>query len=551
MILNDLCENKTETGELTLIRPFELQTPQPKWLNRWWPDDVWKLLTAAWSGNTATVKALLEREPTLIHANYWYTSPLRLAARGGHKDVVRELVRHKSIWDEDPIDNRENIAQIAFDHGHVELASYLGNRNSLLVAKNVDIHRAVQQRDYERVSTILNDDLRNLDLAGARAKTPLHYAVENEDLQMIRLLIDKGAKLDLEAYSSHDRLGTQGFRPVASALWYHGFWRQRNNYEIVNFLVSKQSAYSLPIAAARGDLERVEVLLQRNKTDPNFEESCGKRALSAAAERNHREIVELLLQHGADPNLPEGPYCPNGYALWSAARFGHKDIVKLLLEHGADPNAQVDSSGSPIEATNDSEIRELLSEHGGRISIIAHFHNGNMDYIKELLDKCPEQLTETEIAQGFAAAVRNGDTQMVQLLLNREFKVPSEVTICQTYLWHDLKLAELLLHSGMDPNLPNWQRITPLHHMAGKGNIRAAELFLKFGANPLLVDVEYCTTPLGWAAREGRTEFVKFLLSYDSNLKSSHTRGEDEKFITPVLWASRRDHQEIVDLLEQ
>ena len=540
----------SKTDALTLLRPFELQPGQPKWLNRWLPEDVWDLLSASWSGDTASVSHLLQKDPTLVQTNYWYTSPLRIAAREGHHRVVKTLLRHKSIWDEDPIDSRDNVAQIALDHGHVELSKYLGNRNSSLVANDQEIHDAVQQRDYERVSTILNIDSRAVDVIGTRAKTPLHYAVENEDMRMIQLLVEMGAKVDRKAYSSHNRLGTYGFRPIASALWFHGFWRQRNNFEIVNYLVSKGSAYTLPIAASCGDVNRVTVLLNRQKKDPNYEEDCGKRALSAAAERNHLEIVEILLQHGADPNLPEGPYCPNGYALWSAARFGHKDVVKLLLDHGADPNAQVDSSGSPIEATNDSDVRELLAQHGGRISMIAHFHNKNIDYVKKFLEKYPERLTETEIAQGFAAAVRNSDSQLVQLLLDKGFRVPSALSICQTYLWYDLKLTELLLNYGMDPNLPNWQRVTPLHHMAAQGNVSAAKLFLKHGADPELVDVEYRTTPLGWAAREGQTDFVKFLLSYDSRLKSAHPPQADSKFNTPLFWASKRGHQNIVELLK-
>ena len=541
----------TELNKLALIRPFELQPEQPKWLNRWLPEDVWNLLIAAWTGDVDSVRNLLSKDPTLVHANYWYTSPLRIAAREGHELVVKELLRYKSIWDEDPIDNRDNVAQIALDHGHSDLALYLRNQNASLATQDQAIHLAVQQREYDKVKTILNDDSSNVDLIGSRAKTPLHFAVENEDISMIELLVEKGAKVDQIAYSSHDRLGTYGFRPVASALWFHGFWRQRNNYEVVDYLISKGASYTLPIAAARGDLQRVEVLLNRQNKDPDYAEPCGKRALSAAAERNHLEIVERLLQHNANPNLPEGPYCPNGYALWSAARFGHTNVVNLLLDHGADPNAQVDSSGSPIEATNDSEIRELLSQRGGRISIIAHFHNKNIDYVEEFLDKHPDQLTETEIAQGFAAGVRNSDTRLVNLLLNRGFRVPSSLSICQTYLWYDLDLAELLLKHGMDPNLPNWQRVTPLHHMAGQGNVPAAKLFLKFGADPLLVDLEYRTTPLGWAAREGQTDFVNFLLSHDSELKTACPADADEQFTTPLFWASKRGHQNIVELLRQ
>ena len=101
----------------------------------------------------------------------------------------------------------------------------------------------------------------------------------------------------------------------------------------------------------------------------------------------------------------------------------------------------------------------------------------------------------------------------------------------------------------MDPNLPNWQRVTPLHRMAGQGNVSAAKLFLKHGADPLLVDLEYRTTPLGWAAREGHTDFVKFLLSYDSDLKTTYPSDADGKFMTPVFWASKRGHQNVIELL--
>ena len=74
----------------------------------------------------------------------------------------------------------------------------------------------------------------------------------------------------------------------------------------------------MTIAAALGDEDRVRELLSQDRNSANHQEPGGKRAISAAAERNHRNIVKRLLDAGADPNLQEGPNCPGGYALSTA-----------------------------------------------------------------------------------------------------------------------------------------------------------------------------------------------------------------------------------------
>ena len=68
-----------------------------------------------------------------------------------------------------------------------------------------------------------------------------------------------------------------------------------------------------------------------------------------AAARGHLEIVKLLLENGADPNLPADGIAPRGHALYSAAANEHFEIAKLLLEHGAHPDVQAESS--PIDLT--------------------------------------------------------------------------------------------------------------------------------------------------------------------------------------------------------
>ena len=55
-------------------------------------------------------------------------------------------------------------------------------------------------------------------------------------------------------------------------------------------------------------------------------------------------MVKLLLDGGADPNRILGIVGQKQTALMAAARFGHNEVVTVLLEAGADPNI-VDNIG--------------------------------------------------------------------------------------------------------------------------------------------------------------------------------------------------------------
>ena len=85
----------------------------------------------------------------------------------------------------------------------------------------------------------------------------------------------------------------------------------------------------------QGEKEIVQILLEAG-ADPN-QESRGEdegAPLCAAASWGHTEIVRLLLGHGADPNVIEkGPMT----ALIWARQNGHAETVELLLAAGADP----------------------------------------------------------------------------------------------------------------------------------------------------------------------------------------------------------------------
>jgi ankyrin repeat protein len=114
----------------------------------------------------------------------------------------------------------------------------------------------------------------------------------------------------------------------------------------------------LHLAAFFAHPECVEVLLERHAevNSPARNSSRVSPIHSAVAGRN-REIVRLLLGHGANVNVKQhGGWTP----LHAAAMHGDKVLVQLLLQHGAEPALTSD----------DGKTAADLAQAGGHVGIV-------------------------------------------------------------------------------------------------------------------------------------------------------------------------------------
>ena len=533
-----------------LIRPHELGAGTRYGSGRWRGEDIWQVLTAARAGDLDSLRGALDRDPSLVSAGYWYMPPLHFAVREGHLEAVRLLVAAGAdLSHRNTLYGNDTLLRMADDRGHRQVAGFLRetlDRRLSSAGVRHAVHEAVAAGDSASLARLLADDPRLADVGDHLGRRPLHYAVAAGRADLVDLLLNAGADIDAPGFGGDDRLGGGGFRPLALALWRDPYWGRRDNLTLARHLLQRGADHSPAVAAALGDESRLEELLRADAAASNLAEACGKRPLSAAAERGHLALVRRLLAAGADPNLPEGRNCPRGYALWAAAHHGHQEIVELLLAAGADPNAEVESSGTPTTAAATAELRALLYRYGGRMGLAAHCYRGDVDTVAALLDARPGLFDAVALEQAFPHCVQAGHEALLRLLLAHGLRVPPVVTYCQTYLWLSRPLARLLLEHGMDPGLPNWQRIGPLHHIAARGDIGSAELFLEFGAELDAVDEEFRSTPLGWAARCGQREFVRFLLAHRPR------RAEPAAvpaWAQPHAWALRRGHAEVAALL--
>lgn len=539
-----------------MIRPDELGPPLPDGTPSH-GDDMWDAICAAAAGDTAALRRLFERDPNLYRAEYWYTQPIHFAVREGHADAVRVLLDAGADPDATGLSG-ESLVTVARDRGHEAVARLLetsqGRRGRTTPVDNGTanhaIHAAADANDVASVRAMLDAEPQLVHRGDRKGGTPLHRASSSSAREVIELLLDRGADIhawhgsgpgDASGYAAVD------FQPIDIAL----FWHDRRDIETARLLLVRGATYDLSIASAFGDIDRVTALIDGDPGRIREARPCGRRPLSAAVQFEHERIVRLLLDRGADPNWPETD-APRGLALHTAARAGNRALVELLLDHGADPSAHVDSSGNATWAARTPGLRALLMSRGGTLDCFDLIWLGEDDEVVRRVSTDPAS-ANAGCGGVFAAAAKLGKRDLVVRLLDAGARIPPVLTSCRSYLMNDPGILRLLLESGMNPDLPNWQLATPLHDLCGRDGrgrprphrAECATILLDAGATISAKDEEYRSTPLAWAARSDLPDMAELLLARGAPVDLA----DDEPWATPLAWATRRGHGRVVEIL--
>lgn len=120
-------------------------------------------------------------------------------------------------------------------------------------------------------------------------------------------------------------------------------------------------------AAKQGDLAKLGALLSSDQALLQARDTDGSTALHCAAWKGHKQVVEFLLQAGADVNAHNNNDHWGTTPLHAAAHANQTAIAQLLLDAGADVKARDMNGKTPLEHTtfhNASAAAKLLAKHG-------------------------------------------------------------------------------------------------------------------------------------------------------------------------------------------
>jgi ankyrin repeat protein len=367
-------------------------------VNRRNVDGSTPLQWAVYNGDVAEARRLLKAGADVTLANNYGATPMTLAAEVANTDMLKLLLEVGANADSPNPDGQTALMAVART-GNVEAARLLLDKGAtidakekwggqtalmwasarrhpemmqLLISKGADVNAASIDRDYQRHVTAEGRP-KSLDSGGL---TPLHYAARENCLACVDVLLKNNADIDLP--------DPDGVSPLLLAI-------MNANWDIAKQLI-----------AAGADVNHWDMFGEAplgTAVDLRTRVDGGRASIDPLNKTKGLEIVNLLLDRGADPNMQlffkpahlrgagGGGDVRNGAAtstrgstaLIRAANNADLEVVKILLEHGADATLYMADRQTPIHAAiagraTEAQALELigiLRKAGTDVNVVA------------------------------------------------------------------------------------------------------------------------------------------------------------------------------------
>ena len=298
-------------------------------------------------------------------------------------------------------------------------------------------------------------------------------------------------------------------------------------------VISTTSAvWNMLVASRDGDLNRVKELAEGCSALLTCQYDYVA-PLHLAVREGHLELVCYLVERKAlDPTYRNYPFLEPLVTL--AEDRGYGEIAVVLKRTLDNPELTYEWGDTGDIERGKDEIQRRFQD---LVDKSKHAE------VEAMLKRSPELALDQDSFWGegiLAMPAKGADREMLELLMRYGARVPDLSKWGDRYYFKDYDTAAFLMQSGMNPNHMNWLRITLLHEMAFRDELRKASLLLDHGADINAIDDEYQSTPLGYAAHFGRREAVALLLE-----RGADPNKAGAPWATPMAWARKRGHAEI------
>jgi ankyrin repeat protein len=345
-------------------------------------DGTTALHRASYQDDLAQADALIRSGANVNAATDLGVTPLWLAAQNGSDKMVARLLSAGANPNA-PLLAGETPVMVAARGGKTAIVEQL-------IAKGADVNAR-----------------------GARRQTALMWAVAQKHPDVVKVLLAHGADVSLrsERWSQVMAVPPHGYLPY-------------------NKEIPAGDETALLFAARAGDLDSARLLVAAG-ANVNDADAWGVSAVTLAAHAGFDDVVDLLLQKGADPNAMKAGFAP----IHEAIMRRDEHMVTSLLAHGANANAALqtwtptrrssdDWNFAPelVGATpfwlaarfNEPRVMQLLVKHGADPKFIHHgdrMVEGRGEAFQHRLDVTTAVMAATGMGGGKAWAPLSPNTR--------------------------------------------------------------------------------------------------------------------------------------------
>jgi ankyrin repeat protein len=371
------------------------------------------------------VEILLELMKQGSFAEFYFNEfqPFHLAVKLGRLDFIKALFEDDAFTD-----SLGSLLEQKDVKGQTPLILAAKNNDGAIVSFLLDL-----EADHNAVTGIFDqrvDQMAVLGLIdyGDYGKTAFHWLVQSGNLAMIKLFIEKFPQL----LEEKDIFGEV---PLIWAV-------RAGQTQVVKFILDKGARPDIRIHRPRhslhgktafhsavelGSLEMVKIFIERFPNLMEQKDIFGEVPLIWAASSGHMHIVKYFLDQGAHPNVrTDRPGHENDKKTplhWAIAK-GHKAVVEILIKSGAVDNHEYGEEKLRTmhlaAKQNQLEIIKILTETVPDLSYISDLNRSiylSKSYIKDLPNLHHQKNAYDQTPLLFAA--QKGHVEIVKFFLDR------------------------------------------------------------------------------------------------------------------------------------